>query len=506
MKRERKVLALAICIVFLLASFGIVFGENSVGIFSKSDVDSERTNDKLEYQKNLPRYKEVAPKLIGDIVTSFPTPGGDQYGLTFDGQYLWSNNRVTIPPDQIDPTPTVTTGSATSVSSGTATLNGTVNPNGITIYYFEYGTTTDYGSTTTEMDAGSGTDDTPFSADLTGLTAGTIYHFRLVATNSAGTSYGNDATFTTSIAGGDDYAGSYSGTLSGDDSGYWHALVESSGYGRFISWSTVNEKVDSGGGYVDASGTIAFYTDEGAYITAGIDASGSVAGNWSHGGYSGSITGQIQSPADLQAFVGTYNGTYSGDYSGTWSFTVQSSGYCTGYVQATSSQERDYGEGGIIASGVSILEMDSGTGIYGTISSAGGFQGQWVSSEGGRGTFSGSREGAPSGDEGGGGGGCFIAAAVYGSWNAEEVVVLKNFHGKVLLKNSLGRSFIVFYNRISPPLANYIRNHEILRTATRLLLTPVVYGVMYPKTSALIFLSSLMTITLTLRLRKSSRF
>ncbi|GAJ01582.1 unnamed protein product, partial [marine sediment metagenome] len=64
-----------------------------------------------------------------------------------------------------------------------------------TTYYFEYGTT--YGSTTTETDAGSGTEEVSVSADLTGLSEGTTYHFRLVATNSAGTDYGDDATFTT---------------------------------------------------------------------------------------------------------------------------------------------------------------------------------------------------------------------------------------------------------------------------------------------------------------------
>jgi hypothetical protein len=76
-------------------------------------------------------------------------------------------------------------------------LNGTINPNGLsTTYYFEYGTTTSYGSTTSETDAGSGTDDVSVSADLTGLSEGMTYHFRLVATNSGGTSYGDDATFT----------------------------------------------------------------------------------------------------------------------------------------------------------------------------------------------------------------------------------------------------------------------------------------------------------------------
>ncbi len=94
--------------------------------------------------------------------------------------------------------PTVTTDPASSITSTFATLNGRVNPNGLSAtYYFEYGTDTNYGSTTPSTDAGSGTSDVSVSANLTGLSAGTTYHFRIVATNSVGTSYGSDATFTT---------------------------------------------------------------------------------------------------------------------------------------------------------------------------------------------------------------------------------------------------------------------------------------------------------------------
>ena len=94
--------------------------------------------------------------------------------------------------------PTVTTGSVTSVTSSSATLNGTVNPNGLsTTYYFNYGTTTSYGSTTASANAGSGTSDVSVSTDVIGLSANTTYHIRIVATNSAGTSYGSDQSFTT---------------------------------------------------------------------------------------------------------------------------------------------------------------------------------------------------------------------------------------------------------------------------------------------------------------------
>jgi len=94
--------------------------------------------------------------------------------------------------------PTVTTGSPTSVTSSSATLTGTVNPNGAeTTYYFQYGTTTSYGSTTTTTAAGSGTGSVSASATLTGLSSGTTYHYRLAAANSGGNTYGADNAFAT---------------------------------------------------------------------------------------------------------------------------------------------------------------------------------------------------------------------------------------------------------------------------------------------------------------------
>ena len=87
--------------------------------------------------------------------------------------------------------PTVTTGSASSVLTTSATLNGTVNPNGSDTHYrFEYGTTSSYGSSTPSQDAGSASSATQVTASVTGLKANTAYLFRLVATNSTGTSVG----------------------------------------------------------------------------------------------------------------------------------------------------------------------------------------------------------------------------------------------------------------------------------------------------------------------------
>lgn len=96
--------------------------------------------------------------------------------------------------------PTAITGEATSISANATVLEGTINPHGTnTTYYFEYGISDSYGSSTLVREAGSDTNDTSVSVGLFGLKAASDYHYRIVAENSAGAGYGLDRTFTTSI-------------------------------------------------------------------------------------------------------------------------------------------------------------------------------------------------------------------------------------------------------------------------------------------------------------------
>ena len=78
-----------------------------------------------------------------------------------------------------------------------ARVSATVSPNGAdTTYYFQFGTTSGYGQTTPPLTvAGSGSH--KVFADLAGLTPATKYHYRILASNSAGASTGADRTFTT---------------------------------------------------------------------------------------------------------------------------------------------------------------------------------------------------------------------------------------------------------------------------------------------------------------------
>jgi formylglycine-generating enzyme required for sulfatase activity len=120
--------------------------------------------------------------------------GSDMHGVVLVDGLILTGGSAPAPVK-----PTVITGSASDITTNSATLNGTVNPKGLsTTYYFQYGKSTSYGTNTTSKSAGSGTSAVPVNAPISGLTPGVTYHFRLIGTNTAGTSYGSDITFTTS--------------------------------------------------------------------------------------------------------------------------------------------------------------------------------------------------------------------------------------------------------------------------------------------------------------------
>jgi Concanavalin A-like lectin/glucanases superfamily len=137
-----------------------------------------------------------------------------------------SASGVSLPKDAVTVAskPVVSTGGATAITDTSATLNGSVNPvNRQTSYRFEYGTSTAYGSRTTDQTV-SPTDDASHSvaANVGNLIPGASYHYRLVATNATGTTAGADQSFTATAS----YRGSVLATSG--LAGYWR-LGEQSG-------------------------------------------------------------------------------------------------------------------------------------------------------------------------------------------------------------------------------------------------------------------------------------
>ncbi len=127
-------------------------------------------------------------------------------GSSYEYRILASNNSGTtvgaVQPFLVPPRPLVTVGEAQSITRTTATLPGTVNPEGLeTFYYYQYGTTTAYGGNAPSIQgvaAGSGSSAVAAPIGISGLEPATTYHYRLVATNADGTTYSSpDKTFTT---------------------------------------------------------------------------------------------------------------------------------------------------------------------------------------------------------------------------------------------------------------------------------------------------------------------
>jgi hypothetical protein len=135
--------------------------------------------------------------------------------------------------------PAVSTGAARQVSYSSAVLTGSVNPEGReTNYYFQYGLTTNLGGQTAIADGGAGTKNVSVGLPIEGLQPLTVYHYRLVAVNSAGATIGSERTLLTTkvplslqiLAAPDPvvYGGTMmlQGTLSGTDNGNREVVLQ----------------------------------------------------------------------------------------------------------------------------------------------------------------------------------------------------------------------------------------------------------------------------------------
>jgi FG-GAP-like repeat len=180
--------------------------QNASGV---ANVQSEAT--RAAWVKEAYEWAKLfAGVTIFDYHTVIKRPAGDYLGN--QGGYLWESGIIENPSGNwlpsvgalraaVGPTngaPGAQTVAASNVETIQATLNGSVDPNGLsTTYHFQYGPTGSYGSSTPVSDAGWAPGAGARSAAIGGLRPGTTYHYRIVASNVAGTSYGVDKVLTT---------------------------------------------------------------------------------------------------------------------------------------------------------------------------------------------------------------------------------------------------------------------------------------------------------------------
>ncbi|MDP1621761.1 MAG: LamG-like jellyroll fold domain-containing protein [Bacteroidales bacterium] len=150
-------------------------------------------------------FNGAGPFLVGGYTTSNSFTAGtmmDEFRLY---NRALTDTEITITWNQPLPLvtgPVVVTTAATSVTSTTATLNGTVNANtASTTVTFEYGLTTAYGTVVAGVPGTvTGNTVTPVNAPITGLLPNTTYNYRIVGVNANGAANGNNMTFTTGFA------------------------------------------------------------------------------------------------------------------------------------------------------------------------------------------------------------------------------------------------------------------------------------------------------------------
>jgi phosphodiesterase/alkaline phosphatase D-like protein len=265
-------------------------------------------------------------------VSAIALSGTNLFAGTGSGVYITSIANLISTSDITNP--------ATSVTSTSATLNGTINPNGLsTTVQFDYGTTTSYGnSVTASQSPVTGSSNVSVTANLSGLTSNTLYHYRVEATNTTGTTYGPDSTFTTlpnSIVLTTLSASSITQTTA-----TLNGTVNPNGTSTSVDFQYSSNSGDGDWGYshnpvmgtatVQVSQVITGLTPNTLYSFF-IEASNNNGKNFSHGTESTFTTLNVQSPT-----VTTLSATIIGSTSSTLNGTVNANG-------ASSTVQFDYG-------------------------------------------------------------------------------------------------------------------------------------------------------------------
>ncbi len=149
----------------------------------------------------------IAIDTSGNVYVTGYTTNGNYFPVTsgvYDTHYNGGNSDAFI--SKLDNNlssskPTVTTGSVSNTTASSAILSGTVNANGLsTTAWFNYGITSGIYTGTSTTQSVSGSSDTTVSIGISGLSSNRTYYYRIAASNSAGISYGSEASFATKTA------------------------------------------------------------------------------------------------------------------------------------------------------------------------------------------------------------------------------------------------------------------------------------------------------------------
>src|SRR5262245_22978459 len=223
----------------------------------------------------------------GNVVSTFGTgrlegSRGADVNTSTGNVYVSSNpsagGRVVIFGPLV-PVPDAITGVATSVTQTTATLNGHVDPAGagdIIDCHFEYGTTTSYGSSVPCVQATPISGPTDVTADVSGLTPSTIYHFTLVASSgAAGSVNGADQTFQTT---GPPIVQAQGATNVSDSGATLNAAIDPSGFQTTCVFQYVDDAAFQATGYNTATSVPCvpptLGSTSGSFVQASADVSG----------------------------------------------------------------------------------------------------------------------------------------------------------------------------------------------------------------------------------------
>lgn len=120
--------------------------------------------------------------------------------MPYPSTTLYPQTTGLYPGDGLEVAPEVVTGDAVNPTEDSITLEGTVDPNGLTTHwYFEFGLSTAYGQQTPTRSAGTGISPVDVAWIQGGLEGATVYHYRLVGYSPAGIDYGEDDFFFTLV-------------------------------------------------------------------------------------------------------------------------------------------------------------------------------------------------------------------------------------------------------------------------------------------------------------------